>query len=67
MVACYLSVLNGRKLGNNMVEVKPHSQETEGMGWGKWGGGDWRAGSPDPLPQRERQKKESHTGCGLSI
>lgn len=48
MVACYLSVLNGRKLGNNMVGVKPHSQEAEGMGWGK--GGGWRAGSPDPLP-----------------
>lgn len=64
MVACYLSVLNGRKLGNNKVEMKPHSQEAEGMGCtslsvfsgaGGWGGG-WRAGSLSPLPQREREK-----------
>lgn len=30
MVACYLSVLNGKKLGNNMVEMKPHSLEAGG-------------------------------------
>lgn len=28
--SCYMSVLNGRKLGENTVEVKPHSQEARG-------------------------------------
>lgn len=30
MIAYYLSVLTGRKLGKNIVEMKPQSQETRG-------------------------------------
>lgn len=61
MVACYLSVLNGRKLGNNMVGVKPHSQEAEGMGWGK-GGGAGGQGALTHFPREKGRRRRATLG-----
>lgn len=69
MVACYLSVLNGRKLGSNIVEMKPHSQEAEGDGlyifvcllWGRCVGRGLEGREPEPAsPER---KGKDHNTC----
>lgn len=52
MVACYLSVLNGRK---------PHSQEAEGMGWGRWGGAG-RQGALTHFPREKGRRRRATLG-----